>query len=184
MTVEAKTPAQEHVPKKRRGRESVSDMVRSLGLVMIMVVIAWYLAQPNSGDEQTIRVVDTAATISQTQRDNPGVPVPTGVPAGFRPTSATETPEGLRIGYVTPTDQYAEYVLLLAPTPAALSETTGRGVLVGDFRVGDVLWQQYQAGEDTTSLARTVAGRTVVLGGTRETTTLDELSDLAATVRP
>lgn len=174
----AATPA-----KRKRGRETAADMIRSLGLVLVLVGVVWYLAQPPRSDEKQLRVVDPTSDLTALQVSAPGIPVPGGLPAGWRPTSSTPTPGSLRIGYVTPQDQYAEYAASTTASPDFVADLSGRGTPVGTFQVGNVPWQQLRdaAGHDT--LVRVVADRTVVVGGVRETSTLDELRTLAAAVR-
>lgn len=159
-------------------------MVRSLGLVLLIVGALWFFAQPSPGDSKSIRVIDPTADITALQRADPGVPVPGALPAGWQPTSSTLDPQGLRIGYVTPSGQYAEYAAGTADRAAFLAEITGRGQQVGDLTVGATTWQQWSDGDEHTTLVRDADGRTVVVGGVRETTTLAELRALASSVSP
>ncbi|MCW2621306.1 MAG: hypothetical protein JWL64_908 [Frankiales bacterium] len=168
--------------RRKRGRESVGDMVRSLGLVLVIVLVAYWLAKPGGSDEQRVRVKDIGPSLSELQRQAPGVPVPHALPTGWRPTVNDGDAQSLRIGFLTPTGEYAEYAASLDSDPAFLSDLTGKGDRVGDFTVGPVVWQQYQAGPEHTTLVRVVDGRTVYVGGFRETTSLDELRTLAESV--
>jgi len=165
---------------RRRGRETATDMLRSLGVVLLLVLALWFLAQPPKGDEQDLRVVDPTSDIAQLQSAAPGVPAPHRLPAQWRATSSTLDPEGLRIGYVTPRGAYAEYATSSAPD--FLATITGNGGDAGAVDVGGVSWRQVEDGAQHTTLVREVAGRTVVVGGVRETTTLDELRALAGAV--
>jgi len=167
--------------KRQRGRESVGDMVRSLGLVMLIVVPIWFFAQPPDSDEQSLRVVDPSQDIGLLQRASPGVPVPGALPEGWRTTSSTLDPQDLRIGYVTPSGEYAEYAA--SARPEFLTEITGGGEEVGTLPVGGQSWRQYDDGDEHTTLVRDAGGRTVAVGGVRETTTLAELEALAAATR-
>ena len=166
--------------KRKRGRETAADMLRSLGVVLLLVVALWFLAQPPDGDEQTVRVVDPTSDLAQLQAAAPGVPVPRGLPPQWRATSSTLDPAGLRIGYVTPGGRYAEYAT--ATGPEVLADITGGGAEVGSLDVGGVSWRQVQDVDDHSTLVRDVAGRQVVVGGVRETATPDELRELAASV--
>ena len=167
--------------KKSRGRESVGDMVRSLGLVMLIVIPIWFLAQPPDTDEQAIRVVDPTADIAMLLSAAPGVPVPSALPPGWQPTSSTLDPQDLRIGLVTPSGEYAEYAA--SARPEFLTEITGGGEEVGTLPVAGQTWRQFDDGDEHTTLVRVAGGRTVAVGGVRETTTLAELEALAAVTR-
>ena len=167
--------------KKRRGRETATDMVRSLGLVLVGVVVVWYLAQPPDSDEQAVRVVDPAPDIAMLLEAAPEVPVPRDLPLGWRPTSSTLEPQDYRMGLVTPSDEYAEYAA--SSRPEFVAEITGSAPEVGTLPAGGRTWRLHDDGEDRTTLVRAAGGRTVAVGGLRETTTLDELLALAEATR-
>lgn len=175
---EPSAPASVAPAKKRRGRESVGDMVRSLGLVLLIVVPIWFLAQPPDSDEAPLRVVDPSSDVALLLDAAPGVPVPRGLPDGWRATSSTLEPQDLRIGWVTPSGEYAEYAA--SARPEFLTEITGGGTEVGTLPVAGQTWRQFDDGDEHTTLVRVAAGRTVAVGGLRETTTLAELEALAA----
>lgn len=167
--------------KKKRGRETAGDMVRSLGLVMIVVVAVWFFAQPPDSDEAEVRVVETAGDISSFRADVPQAATPAGLPSGWRPTSSkvAAEPRSLRIGYVTPGDRYAEYAATTLPAVEAVEELTGRSQQLGPVDVAGVSWQQYRDGDGSLSLVRAYGPVTVVVGTLRATATLDELELLA-----
>jgi len=176
------TPVQAAAPaaKRKRGRETAADMLRSLGVVLLLVIALWFLARPPDGDEQAVRVVDPTADIAQLQAAAPGVPAPHGLPTQWRATSSTLDPQGLRIGYVTPAGQYVEYAS--GTGPEFVADITGQGGQAGTVDVGGVTWRQVTDGEDHTTLVRDVAGHQVAVGGVRETASDDELRALAAAV--
>ncbi len=168
-------------PQRKRGRETVGDMVRSLGLVMLIVVPVWFLAQPPDSDRATVRPQDTVGPIADLQRQAPGIPVPGALPAGWIANAVAVDPDGLRIGWNTPTEHYLEYAASLGD-PGFLPTITGNGKQVGTIDVSGVTWEQYQNDEDATTLVRKVGGRTIVVGGVRENTTLAEIETVAETV--
>ena len=168
-------------PRRKRGRESAADMLRSLAVVLLLVLALWFLAQPPDSDEAAIRVVDPTSDVQQLRSAAPGVPVPQGLPPQWRPTSSTLDPAGLRIGYVTPAGEYAEYAT--SDRPEFLSEITGQGAETGSVDVAGVRWRLFTDSGDHETLVREVAGRTVIVGGLRESTTRDELQALAQSVR-
>ena len=170
--------AQAPPAKKRRGRESAGDMVRSLGLVLAGVVVVWYFAQPPDSDEQRVRVVDPVGDVRAFSADVPAAPVPTRVPADWRPTSTTRTGSSLlRIGYVLPGERFAEYAASTGPVQELVPDLTGSKATsaLRPVDVDGVTWQQYADDDGSLSLVRTFGPVTVVAGTKRGTATLDDL---------
>lgn len=168
--------------KKPRGRETAGDMVRSLGLVLAGVLVIWWLAQPPDTDEQRIRVVDPAPALSAFAADVPQAPVPGFLPAQWRPTSASLTgdPTALRVGYVTPSERYAEYAASTGPQEDVVAELAGTGARRLDpVQAAGVTWEQYEDEDGSLSLVRTYGQATVVLGSKRASAPLAELRTLA-----
>lgn len=163
---------------KSRGRESAGDMIRSLGLVLAIVGVVFFLAQTPKSNEKAIRVVDPTGDVRQFSQAAPTVPVPGPLP-GWRPTVADYEGDVLRVGWVTPAGEYAEYAASSKPGPTFVKDFTGDVPQSGTVDIGGVTWAQYRD-EDALSLVRTVGGATVVLGTLRDTATLDELKVLAA----
>lgn len=170
------------VPKKRkRGRETALDMVRSLGLVVLVIVPVWLLARAPSSDEAEMRVVDPAQAVEAFSRDAPGVPVPGELPPGWRATSATyDGPGRVRVGWVTPDGEYAEYS---TATAAGLDELVGQAQELEPVVVEGVSWVQHRDGDGSLSLSRSYAGVTVVVGTLRSTADLGELEVLLRALR-
>lgn len=170
-------------PGRRRGRETALDMLRSLGIVMLIVVPLWFLAQPDKGDAKRIRVVDPSADVTAFQQAAPGLPVPTTPPAGWQATSSTLDPGALRIGWVVPGDTYAEYAASTAAAATFLPTITGTAQEIGTVDVDGVTWRELRDTDGHTSFVREVTGGTVVVGGERETASPAQLRLLAAAVR-
>jgi hypothetical protein len=179
-TASSDTTARPPAPaKKKRGRESVGDMVRSLSLVLLGVVVVWWFAQAPASDEAELRVVDPSGDLAAFTTDVPQTPVPTGLPEQWRPTSSTRTGASeLRVGYVTPEGQYAEYA---AATDADgfVRDITGfetdGGRQLEPVDVDGVAWEQYRDSDGSLSLVRSAGPVTVVVGTTRATATQEEL---------
>jgi hypothetical protein len=170
---------------KKRGFESAGDMLRSLGVVMILVVMMWFLAQPPDSDEQSIRVVDPAPDVAAFTADVPAAPVPTGLPQGWRPTSSTLTgqPTGLRIGYVTPEGEYAEYAASTAAAEDFLPQITGeQAEQLAPVRVAGQSWDRYRDADGSLSLVRTYGPTTVVVGTMRASAEPAEIEALASSL--
>ena len=183
VTTADRAPAPATAPaKKRRGRESAGDMIRSLGLVMIIVVALWFFAQPPKSDAQKVRVVDPTAEVRDFARSAPGAPVP-HTPAGYLPNVSALDRDGLRIGYVTPGRRFAEIAETSGPSEGFIASQSARGAAAGTVDVGGAAWQQLRSADGHLSLARVFGPVTVVVGGLRSNASLEELRMLAATVR-
>ena len=97
--------------KRKRGRESVRDMVRSLGLVLLIVVAVFFFARAPHSDEKKIRVVDPTSDVQAFSVAVPGGAVPRTMPTGWKPTVTQYDRDKrvLRVGWNTPAGNYAEY---------------------------------------------------------------------------
>lgn len=167
--------------KKKRGRESVGDMVRSLSLVLIIVLVVFFFAQPPDSDEKDLRQVDPTADIASFAQAHPGVPVPRALPPGWRANVTDLTPDQLRVGWVTPKNEYAEFAASTNPAEQFLREITDAAPEVESVDIGGVQWKQYRAGT-AISLVRNTGGATIVLGTRRASASLDELRVLAGSL--
>ena len=182
MSTQVETPVE--APKKRkRGRETALDMVRSLGLVILVIVPVWLLARAPAGDEKEIRVVDPTQAVSAFSTDVPGVPVPGGLPSGWQATVATYdgAARSLRVGWVTPEEQYAEYAAGAAP--GLLDSLVGDAEVLEPLTVDGVTWEQRRDADGSLSLSRSYDGVTVVVGTSRATATQAELEVLLRSLR-
>ena len=166
--------------KQQRGRESAGDMIRSLTLVLGIVVAVFFLAQAPRGDKKALRVVDPSSDVQAFDRATPGGAVPRTMPAGWKTTvSSYEQETGLlRIGWVTPKGEYAEYAAQPSPAGTFLSDITGKAERVGTVDVGGTSWTEYRK-DDAISLVRSYGTTTVVIGTLRDTASLDELRVVA-----
>lgn len=171
--------------KGKRGRESAGDMVRSLGLVLLIVGAVFFFAQPPSSDAKKIRVIDAADDIRAFSDAVPGGAVPRTLPVGWRSTVSSYDVDAqlLRIGWVTPKGEYAEYAAAGRPAPSFIADLTGSAPEAGGVDVAGVLWKQYR-GEKAISLVRSVGSTVMVVGTLRDTASLDELRVLAAALAP
>lgn len=170
--------AEQETPKKKRGRETALDMVRSLGLVVLVIIPVWFFAAAPAGDEAEIRVVDPTGPISAFAADVPLAPVPQGLPEQWRATSATYSggDSTLRVGYVTPEEQYAEYAASTGPRQEFVEAVVGEGAEPAEpITVEGVEWEQRVEADGSRSLISSYGPVTVVVGTTRATASLVEL---------
>ena len=184
-TTTSVTPPAPESGKKKRGRESAGDMIRSLGVVLLIVVAVWFFAQPPDSDEKRgVRVVDPAPQVQQWTSAVPGAPAPRALPEGWRTNHAyyDPDPDRLRIGNVTPRDTYAEFAASTAPAEDYVPEITGAKAKSETIDVDGEPWDLWVQGDGSRSLVREFGGVTVVVGTLRATASLDELTVLAGSV--
>ncbi|MBC7374591.1 MAG: DUF4245 domain-containing protein [Frankiales bacterium] len=167
--------------KRKRGRETAGDMLRSMSLVLGLVVMVWFFARPPASDSREVRPVDPTGDISAFRSDEPSVAAPGVIPGSWVPTVSTlaADPRSLRIGYVTPDDRYLEYAATTAPRADAVSELTGDARPLSPVDVDGVAWEQFREADGSLSLVRAYGPVTVVLGTRRATAPLAELQALA-----
>ena len=165
---------------KTRGRETAGDMIRSLALVLGIVAVVFLLTQAPKSDKKSLRVVDPSSDMQAFSTNAPGGAVPREMPADWKTTvSAYERDSGLlRIGWVTPKGEYAEYAAQPSATPRFLADITGRAERTGTVDIDGVTWTEYRK-DDAISLVRMYGTTAVVVGTLRDTASLDELRVLA-----
>ncbi len=165
-------------------------MLRSLvPLVLICLALVGWMAFKQS-DVDTVREVDPATTV-QLAAARAGYPVlaPAGLPDGYRPTSARTDAGGadagdpitLEIGYLTPSSEYAGFVVSDDVRADAVD-----GVLAGAQEQGTVdldgqTWSRGTTERGETVLFRTDGDVTVLVTGSA---TDEELESVARAVRP
>jgi hypothetical protein len=169
--------------KRKRGRETTLDMLRSLGLVLVPVVALWFLAQPGSDAEQRIREVDQSGHVSAWQDATPTAPVP-DAPKEWTPTVSAFDGSTLRLGWNTDDDRYAEYAATTAGGDRFLDDVVGAAEEQGTVEAGGVEWRRFVEDDGSVSLVREVDGVTVVVGTLRASVPQEQVATLAATVRP
>jgi len=171
----------QQVPRSKRGRETAADMVRSLGLVVLVIVPVWFFAQAPAEDEAVIRVVDPSAAISAFSADVPEAPVPEGLPASWRATSATYSGADrlLRVGWVTAAEQYAEYAASTGVRADFLETIVGDQAEAAEpVTVDGVDWESFVEPDGSRSYVGSYGQATVVVGTKRATATERELAVL------
>lgn len=158
-------------------------MIRSLGLVLLIVVPVWFLAQPPSADRQELRVVDQTADVTAWTAATPGAPVPGQLP-GWRPTVTRydARAQSLRLGWNTAARDYAEFAAAVSAPPAFVEQLTGTRRQDGVENVEGVSWRRYVDDDGSLSLVREVGAVTVVVGTTRASAAREEVRALAASV--
>lgn len=161
-------------------------MVRSLALVLGIVVVVWFLARPPDGDVAEVRVVDAGNDVAAWTSATGSAPVPDGLPQQWRVTVSeySASPQTLRLGYNTPSRQYAEFAASDGPAEEFVPALVGDVPPSGEVDVDGTPWRRYVDGDGSVSLVRSAGPVTVVVGSLRATAPEDELVALARSVRP
>ena len=175
---------------ERANRLNAANMLRSmLPLVLICLVIVWWTTLRQSGDEG-VRTVDPSSTV-QLAAARAGYPllVPTGLGEDYRVTSARTDagnagegdPVTLEIGYLTPAEEYAGFVVSDDPRADAVAAVLDGAQEQGTADVEGQTWTRSTTEKEETALSREADGVTVVVTGSASD---EELEDVAAAVRP
>ena len=173
---------------RRRGRETVRDMVISMAVVGLGIA-ALMLVTWRPKPEAQVRVIDwkPAATAAQSASQYPVV-TPVGLPDQWRATSARfeSEPQSAgrpvwHVGYVTPNNAYAGVEQSDADPAIFISRTVDGGRPDGEVVIGGRAWQSYAPGANGfRSLVRTEGGSTVIVTGSADSA---ELTALAAALQ-
>jgi hypothetical protein len=175
---------------ERANRLSAANMVRSLApLVVICLLIVGWVTFRQSGEERVL-VVDPSTTVRlAAERAAYPLVAPTGLPDGYRPTSARTDAGGagegdpvtLEIGYLTPSEEFAGFIVSddrrADPVAAVLDGAEDRGTV----DVGGETWTRSTTVEGETALTRESGGVTVLVTGSAPD---EELRTVAQSVRP
>ena len=179
MSTQVAEPQQ--VAKSKRGRETAADMVRSLGLVVLVILPVWFFAKAPASDEAEIRVVDPTAAISAFSADVPEAPVPDGLPESWQATSASYAgaDRTLRVGWVTPAEEYAEYAATTGERADFLETIVGENAEETEpLTVEGVDWEAFVEPDGSRSYVGSYGEATVVVGTKRSTASPAELAVL------
>jgi hypothetical protein len=172
--------------KRARGRETVADMVRSLGLVLVVVAVMILLTFRLS-PRDPLQVIELGPQIAAARQSAPyGVLVPRGLDDGWRPVSASTRVEGAgtiwRIGWVTPADDFAAFGQSDQPSAAFVDTFASGAAASGEAVIAGQRWARLGgAADEERSLVRRDGAVTVVVTGTAG---FAELAELAASLAP
>ncbi len=174
----------------RAARFNAANMLRSLlPLVVICLLIVAWTSWRQSADER-VQTVDPASTIQlAAARAGYPVPAPTGLPDDYLVTSARtdagQAEEGdtvtLELGYLTPSEEFAGFVVSDDPGAGTLVDVVADGEEEGDVDIGGQTWQRLTTGRGETAFLREDDGVTVAVTGSASD---DELRAVAAAVEP
>jgi cytoskeletal protein RodZ len=170
---------------------NAANMVRSLlPLVLICLAIVWWTNFRQSADVQPVRTIDPSSTIDlAAARASYPLVVPQGLAEDYRPTSARTDagkasegdPVTLEIGYVTPSEEFAGFVVSddrrADPVAAVLDGADQQGAV----DVGGRSWTRATTQKGETVLSREDGGVIVAVSGSASE---KELETVAAAVAP
>ena len=191
---DAPTPAVQAPPAptaiERANRMNAANMLRSLlPLVVICLLLVGWQAFRSSGDVG-VRTVDPSTTVQlAAARADYQVLAPTGLDEEYLPTSARTDagaaaegdPVTLEIGYLTPSEEFAGFVVSddrgADPVTAVLDGARERGTV----EIDGERWTRSTTVDDETALSRETDGVTVLVTGSASD---EELQTVAASVEP
>jgi hypothetical protein len=175
---------------QRMQRFTAANMLRSLGpLILICLALVAFPAL-RAAQSDPVREVDTTSSERATA-ELAGYPllVPRGLPDGWRPTSVRTNagtaskgdPLTLQIGWYTPAEEYAAYVVSDDPQEPALDDVLAGATDAGTADIGGETWQRRTTARGETAFTRDADGATLLVTGSAGD---DELTTLAASLAP
>jgi hypothetical protein len=171
---------------ERQRLRSTANLWRALIPLVVLAGIAVFISWPHTKASDGVHVIDLAGPIASA-RQQAGFPilVPTGLGPDWRPTSADltaaapGTPAGLRIGYVSPKGEYAEFYESNG-SPDAVAGVYAPLTSAYPVTVNGTQWTGYLTSRSRQLIEHTFGAVTVIVTGSANTA---ELSTLAGSVR-
>ena len=177
------------VIRPQRARFALADMVRSLGLIVVIILALLFIGPARAlifpGKDRMPAVDYTAAVKGFDDVTSSGAVVPSGLPPGWRANAANaENISGaphLHIGWAVPGSAFAGLDEGTGDPNALLRSVAGRGALQvrGTTTITGATWSVRKSDRGETVLARNVNGTFVVITGNATNT---ELRLLAASL--
>jgi hypothetical protein len=173
---------------RRRGFETVGDMVRSLAVVLAIVLAIGLLTIRTSNE--TVRTIDYENELTSARS---AAPYPLYAPAGltgWRATSVrfdaggdTGAPTVWHLGFYTPDERYAAIDESNGPTEDFVRLITQSAATTGTTATfGDLTWVRYDGGgaagtdDETRGLVHLDDGVTVIVSGSADWPELEALA--------
>ena len=176
---------------QRAARMNAANMVRSLlPLVVICLVVVAWTAFRQSRDVDPIREIDPSTTVDlAAARASFPIAYPQGLDEDYRPTSARTDagaadpgdPVTLEIGYVTPSEEFAGFVVSDDPRADPVATVLDGSAEKGTVDVGGQTWTRSTTEDGETALSKEADGVIVLVSGSASE---DELEAVAAAVEP
>jgi hypothetical protein len=170
---------------RRRGTETIGDMARSLGLVLVVVAVVGAVVILSSPREPTVRDVDYGAALADVRESAPFAVVgPEALPDGWTATrvgfSPGETGGGVwRMSFVTPDGEYVGLVQSTGDRDSVVEDELPDVEADGSSVVAGQTWQRLVeagGGERDRALVADVGDTVVVLRGSGDYSSLEEFA--------
>ena len=173
---------------KKRLRQTIRDMVLSLGVVVVPIAIVMILL-PATAPANPVTAIDAADYQTTLNAARAGeafhVLAPASVPSGWQVTSENYTmpgdgPADWHIGYIVSGSAYAEVEQTTEPIGGFLTDQQSNASDVANVQIDGVTWQEYTGTTPTalkTVLVRTATGSvTELVAGTASLAQLEQLA--------
>lgn len=174
----------------RAARFTPANMVRSLLPLTLIILVIVGVTALRQNPEDPVREVETGPSIALAA-ERAGYPllVPQGLPERWRPTSvrtdavdgAPGDPVTLEIGWYTPAEEYAGFVISDGDDVAPLDDVLDDSTADGTTQVDGVAWERRITERGETALTRTEGDAVLLVTGSAPD---EELETLAAAVGP
>ena len=174
----------------RMQRFTAANMIRSLlPLVLGCLLVVGITALRQNPDDPVREVETTSAERAASGLASYRLLVPRGLSDDWRPTSVRTNagqasagdPVSLQIGWLTPAEEFAEYVVSDDPATTALTDVLEDATDDGTVRVGGETWTRLTTQRGETALTRADGTATLVVTGSASD---DELETLAGSLEP
>jgi hypothetical protein len=177
-------------PVDRMARFTAANMIRSLLPLVLGCLLVVGITALRQNPEDPVREVDPTSA-ERAVAEVAGYPllVPRGLSDDWRPTSVRTDagqatagdPVTLQIGWLTPAEEFAQYVVSDDADATALTDVLDDATDDGTEQVAGQTWQRLTTERGETALTRTEGTATLVVNGSASD---EELETLAGSLRP
>lgn len=166
-----------------RRRQNLRNMVWTVIPLAAIVILYVVLTQPGKQPTNTVnpgpdfRYAGSQAGLT--------MPSPKGLPAQWRATSSSVAQSGsngpvqVKVGYLTPDNQFAQLVESTSPLTQVVRKTISGATAQGSLTVDGTKWSRYRTGRGEIALAAPLGKVSVVITGSAK---LAELRGLAGSL--
>jgi hypothetical protein len=191
-TVGATAPVEAPAPPAvdRMQRFTAANMIRSLLPLVLGCLLVVGVTTLKQNPDDPVREVDTSgAERTAAERASYELLVPRGLSGDWRPTSVRTNagqatagdPVTLQIGWLTPGEEFAQYVVSDDREATALTDVLDDATEDGTEQVGDDRWQRLTTGRGETALTLAEGTATLLVTGSASD---EELQTLADSLQP